>query len=592
MSLCLPAKILTQHLVVLGKTGAGKSSALRHIAEHLLTGQKRFCCVDPKGDWWGLKCSADGKSAGFPVIAFGDFKDPKATDVPINQHSGKQVAELIVSGNRPAIIGLRGWMPSAQARFWIDFASVVFNSNECGGLNLFIDEIQNFAPKERAGFGDENLALHWTKRLLSEGRGLGLTIFCGSQRPQSVHNGVLSQCETLVAMRLTHDRDCSAVEDWLRRCRDKSKRQEVLSSIPEMVRGQGWVWSPEIGFGPEVISFPLFTTFDSFAPPQLQKRVASSGWAAVNLEAVKEKMAALIEDAKANDPRELKARIAELQAENRKLANSRNSVPAPKPPKAPRLKIVKVPVIDEHYLDVIDQELQGIPDIVDTLGRMLKEARQIGADAKAALAATGCSGGLRPPVVPPQRRNVPPPLKSPISNVKSPLPLNGDYHPGKCERELMRVLSQFSAGITFAKLSLCSGYSQTSSSFEKALGLLRTNGILVGGNTELMRPTDRLEQFGPFEPLPSGRELAEFWFNFPHFGACERAVLKAVCQSPDGLDYQTLGETSKKPDGSSYSATSSSFEKAVGKLRTAGLIVGRNTELIRPSDDLLEALNS
>ncbi len=59
MNLIFPSKILDQHAVVLGKTGAGKSSALRHIVEHLLTHGKRVCIIDPKGDWWGLKFSAD-----------------------------------------------------------------------------------------------------------------------------------------------------------------------------------------------------------------------------------------------------------------------------------------------------------------------------------------------------------------------------------------------------------------------------------------------------------------------------------------------------------------------------------------------------
>lgn len=145
-NLPFPEKILHQHIATLGKTGAGKSSAMRVIAEHLLDAKRRLCIVDPKGDWWGLKSSADGKSAGYPVIMFGDFKESRAADVPINDRSGKHVAELIASGNRPCVLGFRGWMPAQLVRFWLDFAPTLFNTNE-GELYVLIDEVQNFAPK-------------------------------------------------------------------------------------------------------------------------------------------------------------------------------------------------------------------------------------------------------------------------------------------------------------------------------------------------------------------------------------------------------------------------------------------------------------
>src|SRR5262245_22516412 len=127
MSLCFPKKILDQHLVFLGKTGAGKSSAMRHVVEYLLRQKKRVCVIDPKGDWWGLKSA--GTSEGFPVIAFGDFKNPEAQDVPINVQSGRHIAELITSGNRPCLIGFRGWPTAQMVRFWIDFAEKLFSDN-------------------------------------------------------------------------------------------------------------------------------------------------------------------------------------------------------------------------------------------------------------------------------------------------------------------------------------------------------------------------------------------------------------------------------------------------------------------------------
>src|ERR1051325_6448426 len=80
--LIFPEVILNQHLVVLGKTGAGKSSALRHIVEHLLSRQKRVCIIDPKGDWNGLKVSADGQAPGYPAILFGNFKETAGQSIP------------------------------------------------------------------------------------------------------------------------------------------------------------------------------------------------------------------------------------------------------------------------------------------------------------------------------------------------------------------------------------------------------------------------------------------------------------------------------------------------------------------------------
>lgn len=62
----IPANALAQHTIVLGKTGAGKSSVLRLLVEDQLRKQQPVCIVDPKGDWWGLKASASGQERWLP----------------------------------------------------------------------------------------------------------------------------------------------------------------------------------------------------------------------------------------------------------------------------------------------------------------------------------------------------------------------------------------------------------------------------------------------------------------------------------------------------------------------------------------------
>lgn len=99
-----PEQALEQHSVFLGKTGSGKSYAMRGLVERLLADGKRVCIVDPKGDWWGLRSSADGKKAGYPIVTFGG----EHGDVPFNAHVGSQIAELVGTGNRPCILDFGG----------------------------------------------------------------------------------------------------------------------------------------------------------------------------------------------------------------------------------------------------------------------------------------------------------------------------------------------------------------------------------------------------------------------------------------------------------------------------------------------------
>lgn len=367
--LVIPESVLQQHLAILGKTGAGKSSVLRYLAEHLLARDKRVCIVDPKGDHWGLKSNAAGTGPGFPVIAFGDFKNADATDVPINQHSGKHVAELVASGNRPCIIGFRGWMTAHMVQFWIDFAAGIFNANH-GELYLLGDEFHNFAPKGKIMDPQAGKCLHWSNRLLSEGRGLGIVCLIASQRPQKVHNDTLTSCETLVAMRVIHSADRSAVQEWIEGCGDKEQGKLVLNSLAGMERGEAYVWSPEAGFGPARVKFPLFQTFDSFAPPQLQKKHNAAGWSTVNLDEVKERLAKVIEEHQANDPQQLKRRIHELETQI-------NQSPKAEPLPAERVEVSVLSTADREVLDkLVSIDFQGLQQTLSEAERVQQILRR------------------------------------------------------------------------------------------------------------------------------------------------------------------------------------------------------------------------
>ena len=305
----IPFEIYDQHLFVGGKTGAGKSSVLRWIVEQLLDQGKRVCIIDPKGDWWGIKSSADGKKAGYPLVIFGDQKVHLSDSIPINARVGREVAELVASGNRPCVIGFRGWMPGDRTKFWIDFASTIFNKNTAP-LVLVIDEFHNFAMQGKVLDPEAGKCLHWSNRILTEGRGSGIRVMMSSQRPQKVHKDSLTCAETLIAMRVIHKLDRDAFKDWIDGAGDQERGKMVLNSLAEMARGEAFVWYPEGKFF-ERVKFPKFRTFDSFkSPTGDEKQHEPKGWADIDLGEVKDRLAGAIEEAKANDPKELRQQLA------------------------------------------------------------------------------------------------------------------------------------------------------------------------------------------------------------------------------------------------------------------------------------------
>lgn len=562
MAFVFPDAILHQHMAVLGKTGSGKSSVLRLLVEHLLADKKPVCVIDPKGDWWGLKSSKDGKRPGFPVVIFGG----EHADVPLNAHGGAAVAELIVSGNRPCIIDLGGWMVGERTRFFIDFASTMFRKTS-GYRCLVIDEVHNFAPQGKVLDPDAGKMLHWANRLASEGRGKGLAILSASQRPQKVHKDFLTCAETLIAMRVIHPLDRAAIKDWVDGCADPQVGRDVIASLASMQRGEGWAWSPESNFGPKRVQFPKFDTYDSFAPKAAAGTLSLKGWAAVDLEEVKAKLVATIEEAKANDPAELKKTIVELRKQ---------------------LAAKPAATVDQASIDravaARDREWQAAIKERDTIigslkGRMGKAAdllhvngeampKQAAPVAKAADIPVHKTSTIRE--TSPQR---PAKQTAPTSTVGgSPL--------SKAERAILVAFYWLKdEEATPAKVSFYSGYSATSSSFGNACSGLRTAGLVQGWKITVAG-CDFIADV--VDEKPTGGTLRE-WLR-GRLGRAENTLLDALLNHhPHRLTSSELSEAS------GYSATSSSFGNAVSKLRTIEAAEGYERDGgIKASDILVD----
>lgn len=604
----IPAAALSQHVILLGKTRSGKSSTMRLLVERLLDEQKPVCIIDPKGDWWGLKSSSTGKRAGYPVVIFGGDH----ADVPLNVHAAAHVAELVATGNRPCIIDLGGWLVSDRTKFFIAFASALFRKTR-GPRYLVIDEVHNFAPQGKVLDPDAGKMLHWANRLASEGAGKGITLISASQRPQKVHKDYVTSHETLIAKRVIHPLDRNAVKEWIDGCGDPAMGKEVIGSMAGLSREEGWVWSPEIGFGPKLIKFPMFSTYDSFAAPTGEAVEALKGWATVDLEEVKSKLAAVVEEAKANDPRELRADLAKAKATIANLEKQMAAAVEKKvvtDPEAER-KAVTDALLAAHVdvrraleaLNLRDLErgikqamqatdaLTGFQDIFDRVSLAVTgpienlatgktpikflEKRVGSARLKSAYPAG--SGRLADKKAPPAA-----PIVRPVQ-ASAPRPLDdGEVKPLGAERRPLAVLvSVHPAGMTEAQWALGTGLKRKGGTWGTYVSRLRTAGR-IEKRGDLFYATEQgiADVGGSVEPMPPpGDLLVDYWASkIPGAAPMLRCLAGFY---PNWLTREDLA------DQLNLAAGGGTFGTYLSRLRAPGLIEEDGEKRVRAHPDLM-----
>lgn len=515
-----PLEALDQHVAVLGKTRSGKSTALRGVVEGLLARQQPVCIVDPKGDWWGIKLAADGRGPGFPVVIFGGDH----ADVPINAHAGAHVAELFATGNRPCLIDLGGWMVGERTRFWIDFSSSLFRFTR-GRRWLVVDEIHNFAPKGKVFDPDAGKALHWAMRLASEGLGKGISMLFASQRPQKVHNDVLTSAETLVAMRVLHPSDRKAVAEWIDGCGDPALGSEVLKNLAQMDRGEGYVWSPEAKFGPELVRFPMFTTYDSFRPQSAADEKRLKGWAEVDLDDVRAKMAGVIQKAAENDPAILRNEIVRLRKELRAKDAER-----PAPPAKPVEVRIEVPILDDAHFKRLREACEQLETHAATVRELLTWAKDLMAKLRAPAPAFRITKAASPAA------------SRPVSRVQSSAESSGgDGALSIGERKVLSALIQYQGGLEPTSLTTITGYKR--STRDAYLRRLMLRGYVERAGDRVVATASGVAVMPHVEPLPTGDELARHCLERLPEG--ERRILAALLDAGGGpVTRDGLGEVS------------------------------------------------
>lgn len=516
----IPAGAIEKHMAFLGMTGSGKTSAAKSgLVEPVLEKHGgRVVILDPTGAWWGLRLGRDGRSKGLPIYIFGGDHG----DYPLRPRDAGLLAEVFGTSSDSAVFDMSLMTVSDRTAFFTEFAETIRRKNR-GPLHVVIDEAHLFMPQAGAAAGGSVPAmLHAGNNLVSLGRSRGLRIALISQRPAKLHKDSLTQAQSLVAMRLMAPQDRKAIAEWIADQADPTKGKEIIASLPSLKPGEAWVWSPQDDILRHT-KFPLPRTFDSSKAP-----TSSDGkgpdLAPVNMDALKDRLTALEAEAKANDPKALKAEITRLRAE---LATASAIVPPISQDERQRAYEEGLYQARNDALAELGAVRTGVIDAVNEAIHTLQRKMN---DRPPAL-----------PLPPPQprltewiKRNPPPDPRQPSKGT-----VNGSLPRG--ERACLIAAAQHPNGVTRPQLTVLTGYKR--SSRDAYIQRLRERGYVEAGERVTATAAGIAALGDNFEPLPTGAALREHVLQTLPEG--ERKVLSVLIDAypyeyaRDNIDSRT-----------------------------------------------------
>jgi hypothetical protein len=551
--LSLPLDIVTSTLVVYGTKGMGKTVLAAVLAEELAAVGLRWAWLDPLGVGYGIRYAADGRGPGVECLILGGVHG----DIPIQPDGGAAVADVVVEERINILIDFSRkksgemWSIGEKIRFVTAYAKRLFQrqgdiikGRRREPLFQILDEAARYIPQNfSAGNPEIAMCVAAWQQLVEEGRNVALGVGLVTQRSARMSKDVSELADAMFAFRTIGPNSLGAVLDWLGEHVERSRIKDLAAQVRTLPKGSALVVSPGWLEVERVVAIRMRKTFDSSATPKAGQRAktARGDGAKPNLDAIRARMAVTIEKSKADDPKELRKRILELEKQVKaKVVPVVNKVG-----KTERVE-VKVPFISDKQLRRIESlgnKLGGLSSRAGDLSAQMKQTtedlRRI-AVANVAKAVPATPQRQLPNPTPAPRaaliKSPPQPASRPL---KAPPVTNGAGLPTG-ERAVLIAVAQTSGGIAREQVSILTGYRK--STRNAYLHRLTSAGHIEESGDLFVATEQGLGELGSnFEPLPTGDSLREHWRqNLPDG---ERKVFEVVIGAyPETIDRESIGE--------------------------------------------------
>lgn len=516
--------LMTRATAILANRGAGKTYTASVIAEELLSLKQQVICIDPVGVMWGLK-------SGFSIPIFGG----EHQDLPLSPAAGEELARAVVEHRFSCILDTSDMSNSDTLRFVGSFLHELYRLKARHRESCFVivDEADMFAP-QGATSGHGPTCLGAMQFLVRRGRARGLGCALVTQRPQAIAKDVLTQCEVLIAMRMSHNLDIGAVKLWMQSQASTSEMNTVIDSLPSLPTGEAWFWAPILDVFKRA-KVRKRNTFDSSATPEPGTAAAEpKQLQAVDLEKLGKQIAATLEEKRANDPATLKAKIRELEKnlvkEGRPVPNAADHSACKQRANELEAAIGRIQTWERA---TADESLRQATFAKDRLEQLVKDATRWQEWAQERV--KGKPDSVQP------RKAMPAQLPAahlPIARHLEVAPQafgDRDSLPSG-EAAVLRVLAQYPGGLDRGRIGIFSGFTARSTR-NAYIQRLQTKGY-ASRSEPITITKEGVAAVGDFEPLPEGRELFEWWLAKLPEG--ERKMLEILGGGED-LSREDLG---------------------------------------------------
>jgi hypothetical protein len=498
----------TSGSAVLGIKESGKTVLTKGIAEQLLDFGIPPVIFDAIGVWRHLKTAGEGtRGKGFKVVVAGG-KEP---DVPLTTGSAAEIVRAAIRENIPLVIDL--YDKHLSKADWRRIVQTCFRTllyENVGVRHIFLEETPEYAPQKV--IDGETYAE--VEKLVRMGGNASLGITLISQRAQEVNKSVLDLCENVILMRQRGAHAIDNLEKFMDRLAPEQSRG-IAKKMPNMKAGECYVFTGTN----ELAQYTRSEMCRSFHPDRRKpvaidttKRTVVTSDFVTRLSA---DLAKVIEETKANDPKALRARIAELER-GLKSSNDANAGAGHDEDRAyargkadgenhgyERGCAAAAASFEKRLTAVADActeaaaALKRVTDGVESVRHYAEVART---EQPKTAAVDSNARSIRTPTTP---------RRAPAAGNGTGKVGGGSLPPG--ERATLGACIQYPDGLERSQLTVITGYKR--SSRDAYIQRLASKGFVAIAGDKILATDEGVAALPDFEPLPRGQDLIDFWMN-------------------------------------------------------------------------------